>query len=379
MLVLNTDDLATADRTEAYQTAVSANCTSSMVSFEASERFRAELHVFALGPAKVFNIDASGNTLRRTPRMARQMNECSIVLALPMRSTNQLAWEREAVAFGPSDMILVDVSAPYVYGWCGEGASYAFHVDSEQLGLPMDTIRSATTSLRSSPLYPLVRDHIARVTRDAPQIADSAAATQVGLASIALMHALIVSAADDSARLRDAMHISLAVRVQTYVRHHACDPDISPAKVAAENGLSVRALYALYETLGVSLEQSLIQHRLEGARADLASPRHRHRTIAAIARRWGFNNPTDAWTYAVSQKPADLSLLGTPSGEPAWEIIPTWTLVATEDHVIPPDAQRSMADRAGAVTIEVKASHSVAASNPSKVAAFIETAAGSID
>jgi pimeloyl-ACP methyl ester carboxylesterase len=88
---------------------------------------------------------------------------------------------------------------------------------------------------------------------------------------------------------------------------------------------------------------------------------------------------TDAWTYAVSQKPADLSLLGTPSGEPAWETIPTWTLVATEDHVIPPDAQRSMAARADAVTTEVKASHSVAASNPSRVAAFIEDAAGSID
>ena len=87
---------------------------------------------------------------------------------------------------------------------------------------------------------------------------------------------------------------------------------------------------------------------------------------------------TDAWTYAVSQKPADLSLLQTPSGEPAWTTIPTWTLVATQDRVIPPDAQRSMAQRAGATTIEVKASHSVAESNASKVAAFIERAAKSI-
>lgn len=290
MLVLNTDDLSVADRTEAYQSAVSANCTTSMVEFEEPGSFHAELHVFDLGPARVFNIDASGNTLRRTPRMARQMNECSIVLALPMRTTNQLAWEREDVAFGPADMILVDVSAPYVYSWRGEGASYAFHVEFDQLGLPMDTIRTATRNLRSSPLYPLVRDHIARVTRDASQIADTEVAAQVGLASMALMQALIVSAADDSRRLRDAMHISLAVRVQTYVREHARDHDLSPAKIAAQNGLSVRALYNLYETLGVSLEQSIIHHRLQGARADLASPRHRHRTIAAIARDWGFTN-----------------------------------------------------------------------------------------
>lgn len=86
----------------------------------------------------------------------------------------------------------------------------------------------------------------------------------------------------------------------------------------------------------------------------------------------------DAWTYAVSQKPADLSLLQTPSGDPAWKTIPTWTLVATRDRVIPPDAQRAMAQRAGATTIEVKASHSVAESNAAKVAAFIERAARSV-
>ncbi|MBI5088344.1 MAG: alpha/beta hydrolase [Actinobacteria bacterium] len=87
---------------------------------------------------------------------------------------------------------------------------------------------------------------------------------------------------------------------------------------------------------------------------------------------------TDAWVYAVSQKPADLSILQTPSGTPAWKTIPSWTLVATRDRVIPPDAQRAMAERAGATTIEVTASHSVADSRSWKVAAFIERAASSV-
>lgn len=137
-----------------------------------------------------------------------------------------------------------------------------------------------------------MRDHIARVTAEAEHIATGPAAVQVGVASVALMQALIVSAAEDAARLRDAMHISLSVRVQTYVHHHLRDPDLSPAKIAAANGLSVRALYGLYETLGTSLEQSIIQQRLDGARADLASPRLGGRSIAVIARDWGFTNPS---------------------------------------------------------------------------------------
>jgi hypothetical protein len=51
---------------------------------------------------------------------------------------------------------------------------------------------------------------------------------------------------------------------------------------------------------------------------------------------------------AVSQRPADLSALGAPSGAPAWKTIPSWYLVATQDYAIGVDAERFMAARAKA-------------------------------
>ncbi len=292
ILVLDTASVPAADRADAFQAAVSQNCTTSMATFDEQVELHAEMHVFDLGTAKVFNIDASGTTLRRTPRLSRAMNECPIALALPMRASNQLMWERENRTFGPRDLILVDLSAPYVYSWPTDGASYAFHVDYDHLGLPMDTIRRAARNLDSSPLYPLVRDHIARVTADAQELADSGAAHHVGAASVELMHALILSAAGDGRRTDDALHTSTAARVQAYVRLHLRDPDLGPERIAAENGLSVRALYKLYETLESSLEQSIIDQRLHGAKADLADPGLRHRSIASIAQSWGFSNPS---------------------------------------------------------------------------------------
>lgn len=89
-------------------------------------------------------------------------------------------------------------------------------------------------------------------------------------------------------------------------------------------------------------------------------------------------DPDLARTFAVSQKPADLAILEAPSGDPAWATIPAWTLVATDDLVIPADAQRSMAARANATTVEVEASHSVAVSNPETAAALIVDAAATI-
>jgi AraC-like DNA-binding protein len=292
MLVLDTASISAADRAEVFQSSVSQNCTTSMATFEDPDTLRAEMHVFDLGPAKVFNIEASGTTLRRTPRLARAMNECPIALALPFRTSNHLMWGREERQFGPRDLILVDLSAPYVYGWSGAGASYAFHVDFDQLDLPMDTISVAAREVHKSPIYPLVRDHISRVMTDAQLIVDSGAASHVAAASVELMRALIVSAARDTSRLGQAMHDSMGPRVQAYVRRHLREPDLTPTRVAAANGLSVRALYKLYEKLGVSLEQSIIEQRLQGVRADLSAPSHRHLSIAATARAWGFENPS---------------------------------------------------------------------------------------
>lgn len=292
MLVLDTDSVAPADRAEAFQSTVSANCSTSMASFSHPDRLRAEMHVFELGTTKVFTIDASGTTLRRTPRMSRAMNQQEIALALPLRASNQMMWEREQRLFGPRDLILVDLSAPYVYSWPEGGASYAFHVDVDELGISLDTVRTAALELRGSPLYPLVRDHIARVTTEAHTLADSAAAAQLGTASVELMRALILSAAGDSRRRSEAMHASTTARIQAYVRSHLRDPDLTPAQIAAANGVSVRALYKTYEMLGASLQQSIIDQRLQGARTDLVAPGCRHRSIATVARLWGFANPS---------------------------------------------------------------------------------------
>jgi pimeloyl-ACP methyl ester carboxylesterase len=59
----------------------------------------------------------------------------------------------------------------------------------------------------------------------------------------------------------------------------------------------------------------------------------------------------------------------------AWKDKPSWYLVATDDRMIPPDAQRTMAKRADATVTEVGGSHSVYVSRPEAVSAIIEEAA----
>src|SRR6266581_2764015 len=70
-----------------------------------------------------------------------------------------------------------------------------------------------------------------------------------------------------------------------------------------------------------------------------------------------------------------------PSGEisePAWKTKPSWYLVVTEDKMIPPDAQRAMAKRAGSTVVETKGSHAIYVSQPGTVVSLIEQAAKSV-
>src|SRR3989442_2743605 len=81
---------------------------------------------------------------------------------------------------------------------------------------------------------------------------------------------------------------------------------------------------------------------------------------------------------ADSQVPWGLDALSGAITEPAWKAKPSWYLIATDDKMIPPDAQRSMSKRAGSTVVEVKGSHAIYVSQPEAVAALIEQAAKSV-
>ena len=83
----------------------------------------------------------------------------------------------------------------------------------------------------------------------------------------------------------------------------------------------------------------------------------------------------DAEFLADSQVPWGLNALGGAVTQPAWRTKPSHYLVATDDRMIPPPAQRAMAERAGATVAETGGSHAVYVSKPAEVAAFIGKAA----
>jgi AraC-like DNA-binding protein len=292
-IVLDTAQLLPRDRIEAVFAAMmyaSAPCYVTHEDPHGEVHSRMELYEF--GAANVFSMRSSGIQLLRTEKQARQ--EAAPVIAFSVQLLadghhDQLANRR---IVRPGDLLVVDLSAPYDFSWSGDGAAGALQIPIDQLGLPVDVIRQAIGNLANSPLYDLVTSHIAQLTRDAARLSSDPAAAALGTASIELARALLASAAHTQRYTPTILAETLLTQIRTYVRQHLTDPDLRAATIAAAHSISVRHLYKVCAQADFSLEQWIIGERLQGARDELIRPDSRQRTIAMIAHRWGFSDPT---------------------------------------------------------------------------------------
>jgi len=188
--------------------------------------------------------------------------------------------------------MMADLSSPYDFSWSGEGAAGCLQIPLAEIGLPVDVLRGAAARLRASPLYDLMTGHIVQLVRDAERLSADPGAERLGQAGVELARALLASAAHTGPHTREALAETLLTRVRAYVRRHLADPGLRPATIAAAHYVSLRHLYKVCAEAGISLEQLIINERLRGAREDLRRPESRRRTVAMIAHRWGFTDPT---------------------------------------------------------------------------------------
>jgi pimeloyl-ACP methyl ester carboxylesterase len=87
---------------------------------------------------------------------------------------------------------------------------------------------------------------------------------------------------------------------------------------------------------------------------------------------------SEAAVMAATQKPIASAIFGEPSEAAAWTTIPSWYIVAKQDHAINPDLERFFAKRMKATITELDSSHVPFISQPTEVVKIIEDAAASL-
>lgn len=255
-----------------------------------SVTLRAE--AWRLGPAQVLRTAGTGLTLERNDRDIRRDAPEMVAVALSAGPCSYSVCD--TVQHLPTKgLVLVDFHTPYVFRHEGaRGSSFAVHVPHAELGLSAENIRAAIPRLPSSPLYPLLRQHLLQVsavmdvvTRQPP------VAENVGAATLELIRASIVSATDDHPREREILHDSLRARIVLYMRSHLREHDLSPDRIAGAHHISRRTLYAVWGHQDGTLADWIIRERLDLVHRALSSCGP-NTSVFAVARQWGFVDPT---------------------------------------------------------------------------------------
>ena len=293
-LLLDTESVPADDRLEAYRTAMIDASGSTRVDLEPTPGgVSGRLDLWSFGTAHVFTARSTGVTLVRDARAARGASPEAVAIGVQGLGVgrHETATGQRLVRTG--DVLVVDVTRPFDFSWSGLGSSTSLQVPIAELGLPMTVVQRAAGRLPGSPLYGLVSRHLVDLTRDAEALSASPMAAELGEASTLLVRALLADAAgQDGASARDVVEETLLSQVHAYVRQHLREPSLGPDSVAAALAVSRRQLFRVCRRAGFSLEQYVIARRLEGARAELASPPARSRPVAAVAYAWGFKDPS---------------------------------------------------------------------------------------
>jgi len=291
-LVLDTNLVAAEDRRDALTSAMTATSGSTRVELEeAPGGVSGQLDLWSFGDASMFRARTTGVSLVRDARTVGATSTGVVAIAVQGGGLGRHQVGEHQRVVQPGDLMTVDVTRPFDFSWRGHGSSSALHVPISELGLSETALRRAAGRLASSPLYRIVSRHITDMTREAEALSASSAAA-VGEAGIQLARALLHGASNDGAQSGETLERTLLAQVRIYVNQHLADPDLCADSVAVALAVSRRQLFRVCAQAGFSLEQYTIQRRLQRAHADLATQSSRHLTIAAVAFRWGFKDPT---------------------------------------------------------------------------------------
>jgi AraC-like DNA-binding protein len=97
---------------------------------------------------------------------------------------------------------------------------------------------------------------------------------------------------DAVADLGNTPNRALLTRARSFIEEHLSDPQLTPALVAKEIGVSLRQLQNLFAAEESTVADWIRSRRLERCRHDLADLTLGHVPVSKIGSRWGFSNPS---------------------------------------------------------------------------------------
>lgn len=256
-----------------------------------SSSFSGRMRTFDFGALRVSHIQATSHVLERSSRHIGSHPESNYVLCLQLEGRAVVTQGGNSAILGPGDATIYNTARPY---------SFTFDTEIKNLGVVMPhaalslspRLVDELTARRLDGELPATGASLNAISEYERGIRSMPASVRprVQRTILDLFETLCLSHSSPPDG-RSGEHAALWSSVVEYIDAHLSDPDLNPARIAAENYLSLRSLHSLGAEAGTTVAGCLRQRRLEACRVDLVDPTLAHLSAADIGARRGLANP----------------------------------------------------------------------------------------
>jgi AraC-like DNA-binding protein len=244
-----------------------------------------------LGGLRAYEIHAGPGKVIRGRKQIAESGEEFVLVSMQRAGTCVVSQNDRHAWLQPGELVCYDTTRPYTIDFAGPFHTALARIPRTLLGIEPDLLNRITA--RAIPTHLGVARMLAPLL--AALMADPAnyrgpAELDVGNALIHLTRALILEQTTDTHTTPSPATL-LRERILRFVDQNLDEPDLSPRRAAQAHGISTRYLHQIFAESGATYSSHVRQRRLQAAARALRAPNSRNRTIASIARTYGFTDP----------------------------------------------------------------------------------------
>ncbi len=250
--------------------------------------FRGGIRSRALTDISLHEITAVSHTVRRTPALINRDDRRYFKLSLQLEGSGLLIQDGRQALLTPGDLAVYDTNRPYTLVFDDDFRSMVLMFPRELIDLPVDAVGQLTAVRMAADtgMGRVISPFLVQLAENLDQLSGSSG---LRLAHNALDLVTTMFADELGTGSGQANpNRELVDHIRDYIDANLGDPDLCPTKVAAAHYVSTRHLHNLFRAEGTTIAAWIRARRLEHCRRDLLDPVHSHRSVAALAARWGF-------------------------------------------------------------------------------------------
>jgi AraC-like DNA-binding protein len=252
----------------------------------ATRAFGGRVRSCCIGDVRIASSTLGAVDVRWPDRLIADTTDRFLLMWVQRAGSAEIRQGGNRAVLAASDLTIIDAGAPYRIHMSPDCRSRMFRIPRNRFG----SSQSSVTRLAGVPIFGASGSgRVVSSFLDA--LADEAGSRgELSPAFVGRGIGLVADLADELAAAADvtADGGELRARVVGHIDEHLGDPTLSVTGIARAHAVSVRSLQKVFALTGRTVTETIRHRRLETIREELERPGSRTRTIAAVARDFGY-------------------------------------------------------------------------------------------